>query len=224
MNKYIAAGLMAALAFQAHAQSTPAASAGDKISVTGVPVTSPAKKELLQKMMVLQQPSLDALARDLPQRPVRQMLMAVEQALPQRVAADQRQAVAQQIDGLVRKYLDEATPIVRTRANKLGQTVVLPMLDEKFSEEELRQLVSALENPAFKKYQQLLPEISNGLLQKLVAEIEPELTPKVRALDQGIASALGLTAPGAASTPAKPGATTKPAAKPAAAASKPAGK
>lgn len=223
MNKYLAAGLMAAFALQAHAQSTPAASSGDKISVTGVPVTSPAKKELLQKMMALQQPSLDALARDLPQRPVRQMLMAVEQALPQRVAADQRQAVAQQIDGLVRKYLDEATPIVRTRASKLGQSVVLPMLDEKFSEEELRQLVATLENPAFKKYQQLLPEISNTLLQKLVAEIEPELTPKVRALDQGIASALGLTPPGAASAPAK--ASAKPPVKaPAAAASKPAAK
>jgi hypothetical protein len=212
MNKFLIAGLVAACAAGAHAQAS-----GDKVSVTGVPVTSAAKKELLQRVMVLQQSSLDALARDLPQRPVRQMLAAVEQALPQRVAPEQRQAVAGQIDSLVRKYLEEATPIVRTRANKLGQTVVLPMLDEKFSEEELRQLVAALDNPAFKKYQQTLPDISNALVQKLVAEIEPELTPKVRELDQGIAAALGITGPGAASAPkaAKP---------PAAAASKPAKK
>jgi uncharacterized protein len=221
MNKLFIAALVAASATaQVQAQPDPssAPAPGDKISVTGAPVSSAAKKELLQRVMVLQQPSIDSLARDLPQRPLRPMLMAAEQALTQRVAPDQRQGVANQVDGLVRKYLDEATPIVRAQANKLGQTVVLPMLDEKFSEEELRQLVSALDNPAFKKYQQTLPEISNTLVQKLVAEIEPQLTPKVRTLEQGIASALGLTGPGAASGPRS---SAKP---PAAAASKPAKK
>jgi hypothetical protein len=44
------------------------------------------------------------------------------------------------------------------------------VLEEKFTEDELKQLIAWLESPVNKKYQQLAPEMSNSLGQKLAAE------------------------------------------------------
>jgi|SRR5882724_350061 len=158
-------------------------------SAASTPMTA-AKKDLLQRMMVLQQPALEGLARDLTERPARQMLEQVGTVIQSRVSVDKRQAVAAQIQGYVRKYLDESVPIVTERAVKVGQAALLPMIDERFTEDELRQLLTTLENPVYKKFQQTLPELSNSFAQKLIADVQPMVDPKVKLLDQSIASAL----------------------------------
>ncbi|MDB5819241.1 MAG: hypothetical protein JWQ11_2881, partial [Rhizobacter sp.] len=83
-------------------------------------------------------------------------------------------------------------------------------LEERFSEDELKQLVAFLESPVSKKYQTTMPELSTQLIQKLVADARPQIDPKVQTLERNIASALGvLPSPGAASAPAT--STAKPA-------------
>ena len=180
LNRVLFCLLMTASA-ATQAQSSAPASA---------PPATAAKKELLQRMMALQQPSLEGLARDLTERPARQMIGQADTVLQARVPADKRQAVGAQIQTAVRKYLDESVPIVTDRAGKIGQSSLLPMIDEKFTEDELRQLLAALDNPAYKKFQQALPELSNSFAQKLVADVQPTIDPKVKALDQSITSAI----------------------------------
>lgn len=177
---------------------------------------SAAKKELVQRVISIQQPALEGMARDMVERPARQMMDAAGQALQTRVPPEKREAAVKQIQEQLRKYGDESSALVRDRAAKIGQTSLGPLLEEKFSEDELRQLLGALEAPAYKKFQQSLPDLTKAYAETLVKELEPVIEPKLKALEQSVASALGLPAQGAAQPKA-----TKPAA---AAASKPAKK
>ncbi|MBC7994744.1 MAG: hypothetical protein H7Z15_16050 [Rhizobacter sp.] len=184
-------------------------------AIPGAP-PSAAKKELVQRLLTLQQPSLENVGRDLAERPARQLAGEAEQALMTRVPADKREAAAKQIQELLRKYGEESLAVVRDRTSKINQANLAPMVDEKFTEEELRQLLASLESPVFKKYQQTQPAMVSAYAQTLVKELEAALTPKLQTLEQSVVAALGIT-PTAASQPK--------AAKPAAAAaSKPAKK
>ena len=79
------------------------------------------------------------------------------------------------------------------------------MLDAKFSEAELKELVGILESPVNRKYQQLGPEMQNGFVQKLVGDVAPVLDPKLQATQEKVRALLGApraAAPAsAASTP-----------------------
>ena len=204
-----ALALMATAA--AHSQSAAPAPAA---SVALTPAVSPAKKALAARLVALQQPALEQLARNLVEQPARQLLMAGEQALRAKIPADRQEAVAKQIQDEVRKYLDEAYPLVRDRAVKLGATQLGPAFEEKFSEDELRQIVTFQESTANRKLQQVLPEISNGLAQKLVGETRGAIEPKFKALDASLSKLLGIAPPGSAAPapaagPTKAGAAPK---------------
>jgi uncharacterized protein len=181
--------LIALLAGVLTAQAQPAATT----AVPGAP--SAAKKELLQKLIVLQQPALENMARNLAEQPARQMMGAAEQAMGN-VAEDKRESVAKKIQGEAQKYAEEAGTIAKDKAIKLGQSSLTPLFDEKFTEDELRQLLVALENPAYKKYQAALPDLSNAFAEKLIADLRPVLDPKLKTLEQNVAKALGLPLPG----------------------------
>ncbi|MET0332798.1 MAG: hypothetical protein ABW190_00890 [Rhizobacter sp.] len=198
MKRLIGLALVAATTF-ANAQST---------AIPGAPASA-AKKELIQRLLVIQQPALESMTRDLIERPARQMMGAAEEALETRVAPEKRPEAVKKIQDLLAKYRDETTPIVKDRAAKIGQASLGPVFEEKYTEDELKQLLAALEAPAYKKFQQSLPELTNTYAQSVVKDLEPTVQPKIKALEQGVASALGVTAP-AAAAPAKPGA--KPAA------------
>ncbi len=159
--------------------------------------SSAAKKELVQRLLNLQQPALESMARDLVERPARQMMSAAEQAMQMRVPQDKQEAAAKQIEAQLKKYRDESGALVRDRAAKIGQTSLGPMFEDKFNEEELRQLLAALEAPAYKKFQQSLPEFTSAYAQTLVKELEPTIEPKLKALEQSVAAALGVPAQGA---------------------------
>jgi hypothetical protein len=193
MKKLMITALLTGAAL-AHAQTSSAPASAP---------ASAAKKELVQKLMVLQQPGIEGLARNLVEQPAVQMLQAAGRALGQ-VPADKREAVGKGIEADVKKYVEEATPIVRERAVKLAPSTIGAAMEEKFTEDELKQLIAWLESPINKKYAQLGPEIQSGFTQKLVAEARPTIEPKIQALEAKVRSSLGAPAAGpAASAPPK---------------------
>ena len=151
---------------------------------------SPAKKELVQKVLSLQQSSVEALARALAEQPAMQVLQFVGPQIQSRVPPDKREALARDIQSDARKYVDEAYPLVRERALKLAPTTVGPLLEDKFSEDELKTVAAFLESPAIRKYQQIAPELQRALADKLVADSKPAIDPKVRALEQSVSRRL----------------------------------
>lgn len=171
--------------------------------------STPAKKELAGRILKLQQPSIEAMARALVEQPALELLNNAAGAMPNRVAKDKQEAVAKEIQGDVDKYLAETVPMVQARAVKLGPTSIGTLLEEKLTEDELKQVVAILESPAFAKFQRLGTDMQKVLVDKVVTDTRPTVEPKVRALEQTVAKRLGVTtappAAGAASrAPAKP--------------------
>ena len=197
MKKLILTALLTSAAL-AHAQT--AASAATP--------TSPAKKELVQKLMVLQQAGIENVARNLVEQPAVAMMQAAGRAL-QGIPAEKRDAAGKTIEADIKKYVDESVPIVRDRAVKLAPSTIGATMEEKFSEDELKQLVAWLESPVNKKYTQLGPEIQSSFTQRLVAEARPTIEPKIQALETKVRATLGVPAAAApetapkAATPAK---------------------
>ena len=110
MKKAIVAALLIA-AGVVHAQSTAA------------------KKELVTKVLQLQQPAIELVARAMAEQPAQILVQRAGPILQQRIPPDKRQAVAQEIQADVKRYVDETVPMVRERAVALAPSTigVLPM-------------------------------------------------------------------------------------------------
>jgi hypothetical protein len=189
MKRWIVVALLAG-ATLAHAQS------------------SPAKKELVARLLQLQQPGIENMAKMIAERPVMQLMQQAGHALQTQVPADKREATAKSLQADAQKFADEAVPLVRERALKLAPTTVGAVMEEKFNEDELRQLIAWFESPLKKKYEQLGPDMQNAMVKQLVADAGPLLDPKLRALQDKMSNTLR-TAAGESTTPKAPAAGAK---------------
>lgn len=162
------------------------------------------KKELVARIIQLQQTGIEAMARGLTEQPAMQLMQQAGPAV-QRLPAERREAVARDIEADLRKYADEAVPIVSARAVKLAPSTIGPLLEERFNEDELRQVIAMLESPVIRKFQGMAPDMQRALTEKLVGETKADIEPKVRAMQQSVAKRLGLAPPppAAGSAPAK---------------------
>lgn len=163
--------------------------------------STPAKKELVARILKIQQPAIENMARGLVQEPLGRLMESADAALQARVPAEKREAVAKGIEADTKKYIDETVPIVRERANRIAPTTVGPILEEKFTEEELKQVVAILESPVLAKFQATGVDIQRALIEKVVAETRPQVETKFRTLEDTIARRLGVPT-GAAGAPA----------------------
>jgi len=164
--------------------------------------SSPAKKELIARVLTLQQPAIEGMARVLAEQPAAQMMQQAGLALQTRIAPDKREAVGKDIQADLKKYVDEAVPLVRDRALKLAPSTIGALLEEKFTEDELKQLLAIIESPINKKFQQLGGDMQKALTEKLVADTRSLIEPKIRALDQSVGKRLGLQPQPVAPVPA----------------------
>ncbi len=190
------ASLMAAAAV-AHAQAPAPAPAA---APAAAPVSA-AKKALVNKVLQLQQPGIEAMARAMVEQPAAQLMQQVGMVLRNRVPADQRDALAKEIQADVKKYVDETTPTVRDRAVKLAPATIGAVLEQKLTEDELKQVIAILESPANRKFQALGPEMQRAITEKLVAESRTDVQPKIQAMEQSVTKRLGPFAAPAASAP-----------------------
>ena len=165
--------------------------------------STPAKKALAARILKVQQPVIEGVSRAMVERPAQAIMEKAGVALTNSVAADKREAAAKDIEGYVKKYLDEALPLVASRALKLAPTTVGALLEEKFSEDDLKQLATFLESPAYNKYQQLGGDMQKALMEKLLAETRATIEPKVVALDQAVGKRLAATGAAGPGAPAK---------------------
>jgi exonuclease VII large subunit len=196
MTRHLVPTLAACAAFGligvAAAQTTPPSAASP---------ASPAKKELVQRLMRLQQSNIEAMARSLVEQPAAQMMREAGLAMQQmQFPQDKFQATGKQIEAEVRKYIDESYPIVRERAIKIAPSTIGVALETKMSEDELKQLLAWLESPVSKKFQQVSADAGSGFAQQVSREAGPLVQPKLVALDGPIRGILGV--PPAAAAPA----------------------
>ena len=193
----------------AAALATAGASAQVAAGAASAPAapSSPAKKALVQRILTLQQGEIEALARNVVERPAAQMMQEAGLAIQQQIPPEKREATGRAIEAEVKKYVDEAYPPVRDRAVKLAPSTIGAVLEAKMSEDELRTLLAWLDSPTNKKYQQIAVDMRTSFFQKLLADMPALLDPKLQALNGRIRVILGL--------PAVPSAMPAPPARPA---------
>jgi hypothetical protein len=199
MKRLFVTALLAGAAM-AHAQT---AASGASAAAT------PAKKELVQKLLVLQMPGIENVARNIVEQDAMGLLQEAGQVLQQQVPPEKRDAAGKAIQADVKKYVEDATPIVRDRAVKLAPSTIGAVLEEKFTEDELRQLIAWFESPVNKKYGQVVPEMQNNFAQKLVADVRPAIEPRLQALTAKVRASLGVPSAAPAKAPAPKKAASK---------------
>lgn len=162
--------------------------------------TASAKKDLVAKVLTLQQGAIEQTAQVLAERPALQLMQQAGVALQTRIAPEKREAIAKDIQADLKKYADDVGPLVRQQAVKLAPSTVGVLLEQRFTEEELTQLIAILESPVNRKYQQMGGELQKALADKLIIDTRAAVEPKVKALEQAMTKHLGLPA-AAASKP-----------------------
>lgn len=188
----------------AMAQNTPA-------PAPSATPSSGAKAEWAKRLVQTQQPSIESMARNLSEEPAMQMLERAALALPSMVAPDKQEAVAKAIQADTQKYLDAVVPLVTQRAKQLAPQAIGPILQQKLSEDEMRQIVTLLESPAYQKYLKLAGDMQEALQKQLVADTRAKVEAQLQTLEKSISTRLGVPANPPANAPA-----SAPAAKPAA--------
>ncbi len=172
---------------------------------------SPAKQDLVARILKQQQAGIENIARRLVEQPAIELMGNAASALPARVARDKQEAVAKEIQADVQKYLADAVPLAQARAVKLAPASVGALLEEKFSEDELKQLVAIVESPVYARFQRMGDDMQKALADKLVADTRGTIEPKVRALEQSVAKRLGVPRNGPAGAPQGAASRAKPA-------------
>ncbi len=167
------------------------------LATAATPALAQSKKELVTKLLALQQPGVEQLARTIAERPAAEMTMAARQYM-QNVPAEKREGVVKAIDADLKKYADEAIPLLRDKAIALSPSIIGSELEANFNEAELKQLINWFESPVIKRYNQLIPGMQRTLSEKLVEDTRGQIEPKLKTLESSMARNLGLPPPGSA--------------------------
>lgn len=160
------------------------------------------KKELIAKVLQLQQGGVEMLANTVATNTANQIMGAAVRQFG-RVPADKREALAKDMQADVRKFLDELAPQLRQAAVKLAPGSLGAAYEEKLSEDELKTIVAWLESPVSKKFQQIGVEQQQAMTQKIVAETKAQVEPKIKALEKVLMSKIDAAAGGKSGGDAK---------------------
>ncbi|WP_019143241.1 hypothetical protein [Noviherbaspirillum massiliense] len=147
----------------------------------GAPAT---KQELAQRVVQLWH--VEDIGQSMLQAPVAESVQQARVMLQGLASPERREPAMKDVTEEAKKFMDETSPLVRTTAQKLIPTTVLPILTERFTEEELRQIVAILESPVKRKFEEMVPEMQKALGEKLASDARPVIEPKLQDLKQRI--------------------------------------
>lgn len=162
---------------------------------------SPAKKALIDRIVALQQQGMaDGLASNIIQGPLSQLTQAGRAAL-QQVPPEKREATAKAMDAELKKFIEENVPYLKDKISKAVPTTSSALLDERFSEDELKQVLAWAESPVSQKFGLVTVELQKAVAQKVMTEAGPTLDGRFKTLNANVAKALGLPTQPPASAP-----------------------
>jgi len=181
MSKLVSILIAAALTM---AGASSATYAQTTVPAGAATVISPEKQKLINRILELWH--VENVGLTMLQKPVDESLRQSRSLLQGRVSSDTQEATMKLINEDVLKFAKEVVPPVLASAKKLAPTTVGPILAEKFSEEELRQIIAILESPVKAKFEKAVPEIEAALGNKIATENAAAVTPKMNALTEQI--------------------------------------
>lgn len=180
-----------ALLTSSQAQTTPSAtpSTPEVAAVEAPP--SEAKRALAAKMVAFQRgPDMERMAYQLTSEAIQPLIdrwgprLEAMPAAKQDKAREQLNVELQTLGNSVRKLTEE-------QMTKSADTVLLNAYLDRFSEDELKQVVAVFELPAYKKYQNLGSELGRVWVKDVAEKIRPLVFAKDKDFDTKAASIMG---------------------------------
>jgi hypothetical protein len=144
----------------------------------------PEKQALVNR--VLAKMALDSVGMQMLQAPVAEMMRQTHVVVTSRVPAEKQDAVTKELTAEASKFLEEEAPPLRASTQKVVQTSVAPLLAQKFSAEELKQLAELLESPVLAKFEGLVPEMKKTVGENVAKANAAQIQPKMTALQNRI--------------------------------------
>jgi hypothetical protein len=144
----------------------------------------PSKQALVDQVLKLW--NIDSIGQSMLQVPVADAVQQARVMLQGRAPVDRRDAAMTDIVGEARQFMAEATPITRGSADKLIPATIAPLLAERYTEDELKQLIAILESPVKKKFEAMLPEMQKTLGESVAADTRAVIDPKLQGLKEKI--------------------------------------
>lgn len=144
----------------------------------------PAKQALVQR--VLAKVPMENVGLGMLQAPVAESLRQARALLQGRVTPDKQDAAMKDISAEATKFFEAEAPAVRASTKAVVASTIAPLLAQRFSEDELKQLVALLESPVKAKFEALLPEIQQTLGENVAKANQEQVNPKLGELQQRI--------------------------------------
>jgi uncharacterized protein len=179
--------------------------AGTLFSAVALAQTDP-KVEWATKVVALQQgPELDRLVQQLSGGATQELIASWGPKLESSVPKAKQQKASEDLNAELKKYSDDANKLISKQVTKVSAEALVPAYMEKFTLEELKQLVAFFESPAIKKYQSTAPELGNIFVQKLIDASRTDVVARAKQFDEAAVKIVGSSpAPAApAKAPAK---------------------
>jgi hypothetical protein len=166
------------------------ASAAGAQGASSVP---PEKQALVNR--VLAKMALDSVGTQMLHAPVAEMLRQSRVVVTSRVPAEKQEAVMKDLTMEATKFIEQETPPLRASTQSVVQSSVAPLLAQKFSVEELKQLADVLESPVLAKFETLVPEMKRAVGENVAkanaAQIQPKMTELQNRVGLRLRAALG---------------------------------
>lgn len=143
-----------------------------------------ARQELVNRVLQLWHP--ETIGESMLQQPVGDAVQQARAVLQGRVSPEKRDAAMKEIVADARQFMEENRPAAQSSAQKIVGTTVAPMLAERFTDDELRQIIAILESPVKKKFEAMVPELQKKLGEAVAADTRAVMDPKLKELQERI--------------------------------------
>ena len=142
-----------------------------------------ARKQLATRIVNLQKANdMDALIAQLAGTASQTVVSTWLPKLDQLPRSKQR-AAADQLDAELKKFNQDNVRLIKSRNERISLDVLVPAYAERFTADELRQLVAFMESPVIKKYYAANPQMANMLAQKLVEATRKDVEARIKSFD-----------------------------------------
>ena len=150
------------------------------------------KLEWATKFVALQQgPELDRLVNQLADSAAQDVLQAWAPKLQSNVSKEKMEQARDSLNVELKKYFDDVYKSISTKTGKVSADALVPVYMQRFSLEELKQLVGFFESPAVKKYQAAAPELGNTFVQQLVEATRTDVAARGKQFDEAALKIIG---------------------------------
>ena len=176
--------------------------------------TTDPKLEWATKVVSLQQgPELERLVGQLADSATQEVLQNWGPKLQTNVPEAKKQQASDALNSELKKYFDDVSKLIEGKVRKVSTDALIPAYMERFTLDELKQLVTFFDSPTIKKYQTSAPELGNLFVTQLIEATRSDVTARVQKFDEAAVKIVGATP---ASKAAPPGAGSSDKSKPAA--------